>query len=298
MSGAIAVEGLLGPGTHSGRSMQEYLAHPALSASQLLEFHRAPTPAHYHALRGPVGDESTKSQSTGSAAHDLILEPATFEARNVKEPTLPLGYANPRGTKAYKEAVEAIAHEHPGCRVLTSEQWDGAHTMRDHVRAHPAARRILDAEGPVEAIVIWDDPASGHQLRIRPDKLAVMRDHEGELGTCANLKTTRAGDLDGFQREIETWGYAFKAAFYRHVLQGIGFPWSDDVCITVENFSPYLAACRGIHPNWIDMEEDAVRGALRRLAECQASGRWPAYPPEIEYVNAPAWRLRQMEVLA
>lgn len=287
----------LTPGLHEGLPMEAYLSDPAVSASLALGFHRAPTPAHFRVAELAGGNGSSAAQDLGSAAHDLILEPAEFDRRNVVEPDLPEGYANPRATKAYKEAVAEVEAANPGARVLKAEQVHAVHQMRDNVMAHPSARKLLEADGPVEVIGIWDDPDSGLRLRIRPDKLVTFAFPEGDLGTCVDVKTTRDASLDGWQREVENRGLAFKAAFYRLVLEGLGFPWSDHVCVTAENFAPYLAACRGIHPDWIDMETPNVREALRGIASCRASGRWPGYPGEIEYVNAPAWRLKQVSDL-
>lgn len=274
--------------------MAAYLSDPAVSASMALDFRRCPTPAHFRVKELAADSDSTAAQTLGTAAHDLILEPESFDRRNVVEPDLPEGYANPRATKAFKEAMAELEAANPGCQILKADQVHAAHQMRDNVMAQPSAKKLLEAEGPVEVIGVWDDPDTGLRLRIRPDKLVIAKDQHGELGTCVDLKTTRDASLDGWQREIENRGLAFKAAFYKIVLEGLGFPWADHVCVTVENFAPYLAACRGIHPDWIDMETPSVRDALAGIAACRKSGRYPGYPAEIEYVNAPAWRLRQV----
>lgn len=284
----------LEPGWHEGIPMAQYLSDPAVGASGLLAFHRASTPAHYRHDREADGGDSTASQSLGTAAHDLILEPDSFGDRNVLEPEPPEGYKNPRATKAYKEAVEALQEAHPGCQILTASQWAAAHAMRDNLLAIPKAHELLGADGLVEVTVVWDDPETGLRLRVRPDKAAEVRADGGVYGVCVDLKTTRDASLDGFQKEIDRLGYAFKAAFYRLVLTGAGFPWSDHVCLAVENFGSHQAAPRGIHPDWIDMEEASVRQALRDLADCIAADRWPGYSRDIEYVNAPAWKLKQV----
>jgi len=217
--------------------------------------------------------------------------------------------------------------------VLTREQWDQLHNMRDAVMAHPAASRLLSAPGESELSCYWEqdvvDPTTqeviGCELcRVRPD----FWRHDGIV---VDLKTTEDASEEAFARSIATYGYHVQDAFYRHGIaeamrQGgvrVGewnpldgtITYREDVTrwqaprafvfVAVEKTACVVdGEAKGVAVYSLDDESRALgamqwQADLRTFARCKAAGQWPGYSPKIRNIKLPAWQAkRTAETLA
>jgi exodeoxyribonuclease VIII len=201
--------------------------------------------------------------------------------------------------------VKAEWLQHNGHRiVLTQEQWNQLHSMRDAVMAHPAACALMTAcPGKAEQSVYWIDPATGELCRCRPDFWRAD-------GIIVDLKTTDDASPEGFAKSIANWRYHVQHAMY---LDGIAaaleqsgehdaaFP---DVTLAAPKAFVFLAvekdACvvngqaKGVAVYVLDADSVALgraeyQRALAEYAQCRRNNVWPGYGDKIQNIALPAW---------
>lgn len=248
--------------------IREYHRNPAIGSTDLRRFKRSP--AHFVAGRSE-SSEPTKALVIGDAAHACILEPERFIREYIFVDV-------DRRTKAGKERAEEI--ERQGVRILSTDDGAMISAMRDSVMEHPAARRLLESRTDVERSIFWTD-TTGIECKARPDVLTP--------GLCVDLKTCEDASDQAFARSIATYGYALQAAHYMAGCHYDGSEVEDFVFICVEKAPPFAVAVYVIDRDDLISAEHERIGLLGRMAECAASGRYPAYSERIETIGLPAW---------
>lgn len=178
--------------------------------------------------------------------------------------------------------------------VLTPEQWDQLHRMRDAVMAHPAARGVLE----------------------RGQNMVV------------DLKTCEDASLEGFSKSIANWRYDVQHPYYldglREAIRQSGgeLPeqavagaaelsayWIDNetgvlcrcrpdfwrgqpnhfIFIAVEKKPPYAVGVYRLDAESVDIGRAVYRTDLKRYADCLANDNWPGYGDKIQTISVPGW---------
>lgn len=175
--------------------------------------------------------------------------------------------------------------------VLSPEQWDQLHRMRDSVMAHPAAAGVLE----------------------RGQNMVV------------DLKTTDDASPEGFGKSIANWRYDVQHPYYldglRQALQQSGDQapaegaaelsayWVDQatgllcrcrpdfwrgepkhfVFIAVEKRPPYAVGVYVLDEESVEIGRAQYRADLERFAECVRTDSWPGYGDKIQKISVPAW---------
>lgn len=178
--------------------------------------------------------------------------------------------------------------------VLSQDQWDQLHRMRDAVMAHPAAGGILE---------------------------------KGQ-NVVVDLKTTDDASLDGFSRSIATWRYDVQHPFYldglREAIRQSGgvIPdaaiagaaelsayWIDtatgELCrcrpdfwrgepkhfvfIAVEKKPPHAVGVYVLDAESVELGRLQYRADLDRFAECVKADSWPGYGDKVQTISVPGW---------
>lgn len=168
--------------------------------------------------------------------------------------------------------------------VLSQEQWDQLHGMRDAVLNHPAASALLTkVPGKAELSVYWNDPETGALCRCRPDWW-----REDDL--LVDLKTGEDASLEGFAKSIANWRYDVQAAMY---LDGVriatGRQPKGFVFIVVEKRPPYAVGVYVLDAESLELGRVQYVTDLRRYAECVKTETWPGYGDKIQSISVPAW---------
>lgn len=279
-------------GTHEV-PMHEYLGWPAVSASVLSEV-RIRTPQYVRwCLDNKGSNDSSAAKTLGTVTHAAVLEPDTFEERfailpkpDPEKHRTAKGERsdNPGNTAAYKQDVAAFRAANPGKELVDAGDYFAAIQMRDAIHAHPRARQLLRAPGPVELSAIVTDPETGVRCKLRPDKLVP------KIGAHVNLKTTKNARWDRFCMDVFTFGYFRDMAFYGLLLPEI-MEYRKPIILAVESDGPKQVAVHEIGDATIDAGERLVRKYLRRIAECFERDVWPGLPDEICRLDLPhhAW---------
>lgn len=194
--------------------------------------------------------------------------------------------------------------------ILSAEQFEQLRNMRDAIMAHPAASRLLAAEGEAELSAYWmqpvTDPATGEVIgeqlcRVRPDKWR-------KDGILIDLKSTEDASEEEFARSIAKWAYEVQDDFYLHgvaeaLRQGGGFEDFAEprafVFIAVEKTACVVdGQAKGVAVYRLDDESRALGRTrwmtdLARYTKCQNSGEWPGYAATIRSIKLPAWQFQR-----
>ena len=259
---------------------EAYHAHPAASVSGLKHFVRSP--AHYMAYRAQQ-IKDTPALRFGRILHRYVLEPDACAL--VLAPTLD------RRTKDGKLAWELAQQDacESGAEMVKADEADTLAAMRDAVYTHPAARKLLFAEGEAEVSVFWADRESGEACKCRPDFLRADR-------IIVDLKSAEDASPDGFSRACAKYGYAMQAAMYSDgVKAALGQDVSGFVFVAVEKDPPYAVGVYVLDAESLDMGRRMYRKALMDMADCKIRRDWPAYSSKIESLSLPRWALKEGE---
>ncbi|MCK5316275.1 MAG: PD-(D/E)XK nuclease-like domain-containing protein [Anaerolineales bacterium] len=277
-----------GPGVHESIPATEYHSWPYFSNSGAKEVLRSG--AHYQAYLKKDWNDDTPAQIIGRAIHMAILEPDDFWKVFTEEPKLDYEkYANPRGTKAYKEEVGFIREK--GLRVLTSDDLEHVNEMKVAVLAHPKLNKVITATGRAELSVVWDDPETGVRCKSRIDWHTPT--YAG--GAVLDLKSTDDASPGAFERAIFRWGYHRQGAFYLRGAREVGLLTARFAIAAVEKPKPHGVILYRLRDEAIRLGEVQLDFALARYKQCHDSGVWPCYTEDVVEIGVPKWADNQVE---
>lgn len=274
-----------------GLSEFDYHSSPELSSTEarlILD-----SPAKYRwAKDHPPFVKPSKKFDVGSAVHSLVLGTG-YEA--VEIPADRLSSNGAIGTAAAKAFVEQARAE--GKIPLKAEEFAIIAAQAEAVVANPSAVALFAQPGDREVSVFATDPVTGVRCRARFDFLPT----QGERRIVAvDLKTTVDASPSAFEKSIANFGYDTQRGFYLDVLEYAVGPMPvglepEFVFVAVEKTPPYLTAVYQLTPQWAAMGRTKAAEARRVFAECTATGLWPGYPQDINFVAPPQWALYQHE---
>lgn len=233
-----------------------------------------------------------------------LTRPGLLPTSGTRHELADLLRANGRQVSLWSDVQAEWLRNNSHRQVLTAEQWDQLHRMRDAVMAHPAASALLTgAPGVAERSVYWRDPVTGLLCRCRPDFWR-------QDGIVVDVKTTEDASPEGFARSILNWRYHVQHAYY---LDGINMmrdqyrPVDLDLPMPVQARAfVFLAVEKSacvvdgqamgvavyvLDQQSVDLGRIEYREDLARIAECQRTGVWPGYSPRIESLSLPAFHL-------
>jgi hypothetical protein len=263
-----------------GMDHDEYLAHPALSASGAKLLVQPGGPARF-AWERTHPRPASDAMDLGTAAHMAVLG-AGPEIVGVD--------ADSWRTKAAREQRDAIRAA--GGVPLLSPDVQRVSAMVTALREHPIASRLLHPDsGRPEVSLFWHDPEYGVDRRARVDWLRTA-DTTGRL-LLVDYKTTKSADPAAIDRAIGAYGYDLSAAWYRDLLIGLGLATSVPVLLVFqETEPPYLPHVVELNDVWLSRGYDLVHRALTTYRQCTDTGTWPGYD-SITLSTPPAWLLNR-----
>ena len=249
----------------------DYRATKAVSCSVLKRFAEAPAKAL-------VPSKDSAAMNAGRLIHSALLEPHKFDARYART------MLERRGTKDWKEEEAAS-----GKTLLKVPEFDELATIRDAVMSHPTARELLAPGLEPEASVFWQDDATGLLCRGRVDGL--RRDQR----IIVDLKTTVDASPPEFAKSAGNYRHHWQEAFYRRGVKAAagGFEADRFIFIALEREPPFLIGIYELSPSAVAQGEREVMRALHEYAECERTGIWPGYAPEIVMVDLPMWAMEE-----
>lgn len=278
--------------------------------------HLAPALLEWNS-NAPRDEEATAAVDIGAAFHCLLLEPERFEAEYAADFVPPagalvtidhikafmddegVGYKASDSKGTLTEKLLAAIPDAPlmerlraewtaslgGRTVLTATEMRKLLLMRASVMAHPFARKLIEAEGDVEASIYWTDPETCLLCRCRPDKIA------RGLKLLVDVKTT--ADMDRFAASIHDYRYHVQDAYYSEGYERhFGEPPRGFLLLvvsTTRDAGRYPVRLFALTPDDRSAGRGEFRADLETVANCQRTGVWPG----IELISRPEWARRR-----
>lgn len=231
-----------------------------LSSHALGTFRKNPLRFRQQEL-GLIVDGERPAYVVGRAAHCRTLEGASvFRDRfAIGGPVNPkTGRPFGQDTKAYAEWAATI-----GKPAISQETADLCEQLAAAVHDHAEAAALL-SEGQAEGVVRTTYAGLSCQTRI--DWLNPQRG-------IIDLKTI--DDLDWFEAQARSFGYAHQLAFYRAVLGAVAGVQVDASIIAVEKQAPYRVGVWRFSDQVLAAAARDNLAAIERLKICRTQDRWP-----------------------
>jgi PDDEXK-like domain of unknown function (DUF3799) len=259
----------------------EYLTHPALSASQAKILVQPGGPARYRwSLEHPQPPRDVFD--LGHAAHAAVLGVG---------PALGVVDAPDWRGKVARERRDALRAE--GFVPLLVDDMRRIEDMAAALREHPIASRLLHPDsGEAEVSLFWTDDHFGVDRRARVDWLRTP-DADGRL-IIVDYKTSSDASPAALARSVWQYGYTVQCAWYRELVVGLGLARSARfVFVFQEKDPPYLVNCVELDEEALLIGAELCERALKIYARCRDTGTWPGYSDQtITALTLPTWAVR------
>lgn len=250
--------------------MTDYFALPGVNWSSLKWMRESPL-MYKHRLDNPEAD--TTAYALGRATHSLVFEREMFNE----------SYATWLGGKRQGDAWKRFAEEHKTQTILTKDELQTCLAMADAVREHPLVRPYLQG-GLFETPIQWTDPETGLLCKAKPDWRLDERRILLDLKTCQSIDARRFGN------EAARFGYMSQFAHYGNgILHSQGWRPKRTLAVAVEKKPPHDVGIFEFTFSDLQVGADEVADLLRRVKDCQDSGRWPGRYTTEQAIQLPAY---------
>ncbi|RPI55419.1 MAG: hypothetical protein EHM49_01955 [Deltaproteobacteria bacterium] len=259
---------------------------PSLSRSIIKDLlYRSPAHVQFgHPRLNPLYQEEEGEQKfdLGTAAHDLLL--GGMEAFCIIE-------ADDWRTKAARE--ERDRAREAGKTPLLVKQYNETVAMvqegRRQILACPELKiSDLEKDGDAELSYFWQEEETW--LRVRPDW--ITKDRKLIIDYKTTGQSANPGDLI---RHVISMGYDIQNSLYVRGVDAIEHSNPKFVFVFQETEQPYLCSFIGLPNDFLEMGKQKVEYGLFLWRECLSSGKWPAYPNQVCWLDLPAWALLAWE---
>lgn len=244
----------------------EYASIQAVHWSGLKHIRHSPM-RYQHRLRNPIEDNNRLA--LGRGAHTAVLEPDKLLTE----------YALFRGKIRRGKEWDAFKAQHAEDTILKIEEYERVLAIRDSVRKHPEAKKLL-AEGTAEKTITWTDPDTGLPCKCRIDWLC---------GAVVDLKSTSDVDAQKFAAVVARMLYHAQLAFYVDGVRaatGVELP---AIFIAVEVDAPHDVAVFELGDDELQAGREEYQGLLRQVAICRQTKSWPGKYPDKQILRLPSW---------
>ncbi|HWU20933.1 MAG TPA: PD-(D/E)XK nuclease-like domain-containing protein [Nocardioides sp.] len=238
-------------------------------------------------------DEGSMSQAAldfGTLVHSVVLEPDNL-SQYVAADAAVIGLKadgtkadNPTSTKAWKLFV--AESESDGKVIVTQDDWERAHRMRDAILAHGEAAELLFSGDGLSEVSAFCTDEDGIQHKARFDRLVP--------DSVIDLKTTgsRPGE-DSLTRTVIGFLYDLSASHYLDVADLLDLDVERFTWVFVGKTEPYRVTVADASKEFIERGRTLRDRALNRLcgdAEPYegATGRLTLTPPPWARLSLPA----------
>jgi hypothetical protein len=276
------------PGVYDALSARDYhldpCPGPSLSRS-ILKTLVSLSPAHAYVAHPRLGgladadaEEGDEAADFGTAAHSAFLQGQSIIKR--------LDFKDWRTNAAKEARAQARAD---GLIPLLVRPYDRAMRLIEVLEQFRAATGAFTA-GRAEQTVIWQDGPVWARARVDwlPDEPSAA---PWDLKTTAGRATLQAWSRVAFET-----GADLQDAWYGRGLEFCrGEPADPMQFCVVEQSPPHGIGIFQMAPSTRQAAEDDVRYGLSLWEHCLATGLWPPYPLEPQWVFPPAWVSRARE---
>ena len=246
---------------------EQYHAHEAISSSDVKAV-RSTSLLHWR----HKSYKRSAAFDLGTAVHALVLEG--------DKSLVMRGPEDRRGNKWKEAQAEA---DLTGQLLLTESDFDKAAAMAQAIIDSPIGPTLVSDDTVNEASIFATDPATGLQIKTRPDS------YWPDRGIVYDVKTTQDASPVGFAREIVKYNYALQAAFYLHVMRCAGLKAKKFVFVAVEKEPPYAVGIHMLTDEYTTWAEREMHETLAQIKEAQDTSTFTTGWPAVNIVDLPRW---------
>jgi hypothetical protein len=173
--------------------------------------------------------------------------------------------------------------------AIKPTQAQAAMAQAASVRALPDVAKLL-ARGKPEVSAFWQDCETGVMCQCRPDWVHACGTDTVPGAILVDVKTYADASPAEFARQVARKRYHWQAAWYSDgYSMAAGVPVVGFVFVAVETDWPYAACAVMLDEESLDVARREIRPLVQLYQECNASGVWPSYPPDIAQIQLPRW---------
>jgi len=173
----------------------------------------------------------------------------------------------------YQEMQQRVADAFippDGVTMIDNDTIDQLHGMRDSIRGHAFASKLLFGEGESEVPIRGTDAGSGVLCRCKVDRASLDSDRP----FVVDLKTTMDASPRGFANSVAKFGYHRQQVFYSRLITAVCARDVDFWFVVVAKKPPHRVEVYQLEPTWIERGVKEVDAGLREFDRCQRSGVW------------------------
>lgn len=286
----------------------DYRKAPGVSNSMLK--HIAPngenpgSPAHFkRALSEPSPD--TDAMFFGRMVHSRILTP---DCALPQVELIPETYPAPENCDAVKKkkcqpgdplpwhgaskfCKDWLAErEAKGIRPVTKQEMDNMDGVVNAVTKHPVAMMALKEGRPEVSLFkrhwITEDRSILCKARL---------DWVPKAPTLVDIKTCMDARKDAFSKEMWKRRYYVQFAYYLDLWNALNpqEPKEHFAVIAVEKFAPFAVSIFNVDPKALQAGRGEYRDNLALLSTCMELDDWPAYSPDPQTIDLPAYAYKK-----
>ncbi len=244
------------------------------------------SPAHawfnHPRLNPAYKDEVSEKFDFGSAAHELLLQPAD---------NIAVIDADDWRTKAAKEEREEARKD--GKTPLLTHQYEKVkrvivETERQIIGCSELGISDLMVDGKAELSYFWQEGDTW--LKCRPDWISA------DKKLILDFKfTEQSANPSEIARHIISMGYDIQNALYVRGAKAINGIEPKFVFVFVELSEPYLCSFIGLPPEFLAMGKSKIEYGIHIWETCISINVWPGYPSRIAWVDCPPWAITAWE---
>lgn len=245
----------------------DYRKSVGLAQSSLKEFMHSP--AHYLASIEQVS-EPTKAMNFGSAFHASVLLDDPFSVFAIKKKV----DGRSKEGKAYNDN---FALENANKIIIDDDDYNAIQGMKNSIMLHKEASEKIKHLSNKEVSVFGTYIAQEGDIRLKG-----LIDGYSESGEYAlDLKSCEDASPAGFRKAIWDYRYDIQNCHYWWLLTNAKKKIKDFYFIAVEKKPPYAVGVYRISPDSLIKSFVSWELYIEKFAECQKTGNYPAYSPEI-----------------
>jgi len=289
---------LTSPGIYPDIPDEVYHGIDRASASRLRMLVTGQTLAHVKQ------DIDTPTEPTPALVFGHALHLAILQLMKAAELIRVAPDVDGRTTVGKQAKAEFMASCSPGSVILKQEEAEKLTAMVESVYAHPAARQLLEMPGLREASLLWDESVlvdtTGEPEKVSLPCKARLDFWPQQFGAIIDIKSTLDASPRSINRDMVNLGYYVQGSFYLRAAQRVAEAGADILVpdkflmIFVEKDPPYLTAVRNLIPEAITLGNQDLEYPLQQMARAYQTGEWPGYSDEIEDVELPGWKMREV----
>jgi len=211
----------------------------------------------------PQLPEAQQEVVDGAIVPDVVPEPTKKPAKKPTKKDL-----EPKGTWLLKQGKNGEYYKGDDeFFVVTPREMAMFRRMQKNVEAHKLANQLI-RNGTPELSGVARDPETGLYMNIRGDC-------KGD-GYFIDVKTTGSCSYSDIKYAMESYNYPIQHVHYletANLIDGAG-AYENFAYLFISKEEPYEVVLVKLDPLTLGKAAKARRNALRRIAQCEASGRW------------------------